>query len=229
MGEAIKTILSDYQDLGKDQSTFENEELHEYKPYIKFIHKFIVKPISYLGSSKILRKKLLSAVGDTQGKTIIDVSCGDDEIIFSLARNAKKVTASDISATAMAPLVEKAKHINNLKFQINNLIDLKGSYDIVVCKNTLHHMNTVKQVEKALRVLKGLGTKIIIMDIQNPKIGFLSRLWNLYYRIALKDQGSFFMDYNQFIQVIRVVFLTNKIEFKRVNTIKGTYMLAIID
>lgn len=229
MGKAIKIILNDYENLNIEESVFENEELHEYRSYIKFIHKFIVKPISYLGSSRILRKKLLSAVGYTKDKTIIDVSCGDDEIIFSFAKNAKKVIASDISATAMAQLVEKAKYISNIKFQISNLIYLKGSYDIVVCKNTLHHMNTVKQVEKALRVLKGLGRKVIIMDIQNPRSGLLSRLWNMYYRMALKDQGSFFMDYQQFIQVIRVVFLTNKIEFKRINTIKGTYMLAVID
>ena len=90
-------------------------------------------------------------------------------------------------------------------------------------------MNTINQIEKTLKVVKALGNRIVIMDIEDPKRRFRAYLWNAYYRIALKDQGQFFITFEQFIQAIRVVFLNAKIHFKRINTIKGTYMLAVIE
>lgn len=229
MSKAISQILDGIRILDVTDSTYENVELQEYKRYIKFFHKWIVKPISFWGSTRILRRELLKALGDIKNKKIIDVSCGDDEVIFQLAKKAKLVVANDISEIAVAPLLQPARRFKNIKFYIQNIVDLKGEYDIVICKNTLHHMNTINQVEKALKVLKALGDRIIIMDIENPKSQLRSYLWNLYYKIALKDQGKFFITFEQFIQAIRVIFLNAKIHFKKINTIKGTYMLAVIE
>lgn len=221
--------MDEHQGFDVTNSRYENVEFYEYKNFIKFFHKWIVKPISFWGSSLILRKTILDGVGDTTNKTIIDVSCGDDEIILELAKKSKKVVANDISEIAMAPLIQKAKNIKNVQFKIQNLINLTGNYDIVICKNTSHHMNSISQIEKLLLILRKLGKKIIIMDIEDPRKGILSLIWNTYYRLALRDQGRFFINFEQFIQIIRIVFLSSKIYFKKVNTIKGTYMLAIID
>ena len=65
------------------------------------------------------------------------------------------------------------------------------------------------------------------MDIDNPRKYWLARFWNNYYRYFLKDQGNFFIDYVTFCKYIHEIAPSTKI--KQIHTIKGNYMLAVID
>jgi len=128
----------------------------------------------------------------------------------------------------MVPVILESNH-NNITFSHKNFFDLEiPQADIVICKNTLHHMNTINQIEQALFKLEKLGKKIVIMDVENPKLTPLARFWNAYYVFLLKDQGGFFIDYNQFKNTLATVYKPARIKTKRIKTIKGYYMLAEI-
>jgi len=66
------------------------------------------------------------------------------------------------------------------------------------------------------------------MDIENPALSRKARLWNAYYVFMLKDQGGFFISYDQFADMLACVFGGLTIKTKKINTIKGDYMLAEI-
>jgi hypothetical protein len=101
--------------------------------------------------------------------------------------------------------------------------------DYVICKNTLHHLKTSKQIRKALDQLKKLGKRIIIMDVQNPSDNLLAKIWNIYYRFLLGDQGENFLTYMEFSSHLKHVYSDRRVKLRKVNTIKGPYMMAVID
>lgn len=228
--QQLQTILAGIAVAGRGEDSYEDASLYADLGVAKYIHGLLIKPISYWFSSRILRNSILDAIGDVKGKSVLDVSCGDDPTIIKIAKRAKKTYANDIVLESMLPNIEKSKKENvKIHFSQGNLLDINmKKVDVVLCKNTLHHMNTAKQIEKSLRKLKRLGKKIIIMDIENPKLSRLARLWNAYYVFMLKDQGGFFIDYSQFCRVLQVVFADRHFETKKVKTIKGNYMLAVI-
>ena len=230
--KTLLQILKGHVVDGRDSTTYEDERVYQDIPLMfKWLHKSIIKNISKVWSSRILQNELIETVGDVENKTIIDVSTGDDELVLKLAKKAKSITANDICPKTMQPL--KQKKVKNIVFTGDNLLKIDGrkKYDVVICKNTLHHLNTVKQIEIALKKLKRLKAKngkIIIMDIENPSMRLRARLWNAYYVFMLKDQGGFFISYKQFVDMLSVPFKGMTIKTKKVNTIKGSYMLAEI-
>jgi hypothetical protein len=127
----------------------------------------------------------------------------------------------------MVPVIQ-ANTQDNITFSSENLLNLELPVaDIVICKNTLHHMNTVNQIGDVLGKLKELGKKVVIMDVEDPKLTVRARLWNAYYIFMLKDQGGFFINFDQFSKVINVTFDDYEISTRKIKTIKGFYMLAV--
>ena len=203
----------------------ENNEVYKTLGWrIKF-HELVMKPISYYFSSRILKNELIKTIGDVKGKRIIDASCGEDNMCVKLRDMGAKVTCNDICMDSMKPLFKN----KGIKFINKSVFDLstKRRYDVVLFKNTFHHLSSDKQIKECLKVLVKLGRKIVIMDIDNPRKYWLARWWNNYYRYFLKDQGNFFIEYERFCQYILDIAPNAKL--KRIKTIKGWYMLAVIE
>jgi len=227
--DQLQKILAGCEISGVTDETYEDVRLHKDIGVGKYIHKYIVKPIANYGSSRVLRRVILKAVGNTEGKTVLDVSIGDDTTVLAIADEAKKVYANDISIHAMVPVIQ-AHTQDNIAFSHENLWDLKiPKCDVVICKNTLHHLNSVTQIQKTLMKLKRLGKKIVIMDVEDPKLTARARAWNAYYVFMLKDQGGFFISYDQFKQILDTVYKSMNVKTGKIKTIKGNYMLAVIE
>ena len=201
----------------------ENNEVHKTLGWRCTLHKWLMKPISYHFSSRILRREMLRSIGDVGGKTVMDASCGDDIIGVKLMGKGAKVICNDVCKDSMKPLLK----YKGLRFSNKSVFDLEGKYDVVLFKNTFHHLGSVSQIKQCLKVLTRIGKKVVVMDIDNPRKYWLARLWNNYYRSFLKDQGNFFVDYNKFRKYITEV--CPAASFKRVRTIKGWYMLAVLN
>jgi 2-polyprenyl-3-methyl-5-hydroxy-6-metoxy-1,4-benzoquinol methylase len=201
----------------------EDNEVYKTLGWRRAFHELLVKPISYYFSSRILRNELLKAIGDVSGKRVIDTSCGDDIIAVKLMERGAKVTCNDLCKDSMKPLFK----YKGLKFLNKNVLDLtcKRRYDVVLFKNTFHHLKTTDQIKQCLEVISRLGKRVVIMDIDNPRKYWLARLWNNYYRYFLRDQGNFFIDYKKFKKYILMVFPKARVE--RIHTVKGYYMLAV--
>ncbi|KKP81205.1 MAG: hypothetical protein UR81_C0004G0007 [Candidatus Levybacteria bacterium GW2011_GWB1_35_5] len=202
--------------------------------YLTKINKNIIKPLSYYLSSRILSRVIIEHAfpqNNTKTKYILDLSCGDDKSILQIAKKAKLLVANDISRDIMKSLINSSAQ--NIIFTNQNLLDLeyKINFDLVICKNTLHHMRSSEEVELLMKTLKKFSRKrIIIMDIENPNNSFLSKAWNTYYKIIMKDHGDLFISFNQFREILKIAFPNSaSIYSKRILTIKGYYMLGVID
>lgn len=209
----------------------------KYSGFIRYFHHYFIKSISYYGSSKILQNAVFRNAVSVDGmpaQTIVNVACGDDKTILRLAHNAELVVANDISRHSMQDIIKRSnqKNIKNIIFTNQNLLELdfRKKFDVVICKNVMHHMKNTSEIELLLEILKNLGKRIIIMDIENPRKTFLARLWNNYYVKILKDQGKFFMNFSQFKEIMQLYYQQAKrVECSTIRTIKGIYILAVID
>ena len=201
------------------------------------IHKFLVKPMMHRFASKPLRKMIGSYLGDA--KTILDVSAGDDGFILEVAAaSAHELTvANDISFGQMRPLIEEKKRKDlNVIFTNHDLTSLPfaNPFDVVVFKNTLHHICYKEECLAVFGSLKRLSKRLIIVDIENPKKStFSARFWNRYYEDWLgdgDDHAHKFHGKDSFAKLINLAFSdAEKIVFANQRTMKGNYMLAVID
>jgi len=194
----------------------------------RHFHKLFVKPISFIGSSYILQKETLNQIKPVD-KTFLDVACGDDLTILKIQGKNRLVIANDISRDSLRKVSLKNKN-KNIIFSNQNMLDMKfdKKFDVVIVKNVLHHLKNSDEMDYFLNNLKDIGNKYIVIDIIDPKLNIISKIWNRYYVSFLKDQGDFFLNYTQFKKIINLYFPNKKLNFSKIWTIKGPYMMAVI-
>jgi len=199
-------------------------------------HKATVSKLFKRFSSDRINKKLLELIGDTEGRTFLDVSCGDNEFVYTMAeRGAGLCVANDVSWPTVRFLMEenKRKVHHNVIFTNHNVTALPFTriFDVVLCKNTLHHMRNPAEfralIENLVRVCRD---KLIIVEIENPAASgliarFLHRYW---YDAFLGDVGKFFFTGESFKEVISEYLKDYTIEFSELDTVKGGYLFASI-
>lgn len=163
-------------------------------------------------------------------ESIIDVSCGDNSDIFLIAekKKYKMIVGNDICLNYLNLNKQDNVIYTNDDVEANNVKE--DSYDVSFCKNTLHHMNNVTNINNMLNYLDKISKKIIIIEILNPKdYKGLPRILNKYlYTKFLKDVGNCYLNENQFIDIINSKFKKHKIEYNTFTNILGTYKIAII-
>ena len=168
---------------------------------------------------------------DTDNK-IVDVSCGDNKDIFKLSDGKKFIVGNDINCY----LVRNAQSINkDVLFTNDNLLKLKYKddlFDIAYCKNTLHHLDGEKELKGALQNLKRIAHKIIVVEIEDPKVtgGFPKFLNKYLYIKYLKDAGKKFLNFKVFKKSIDSVYNDEcNISYLTFENVLGKYMIAIIE
>jgi len=162
-------------------------------------------------------------------KTILDVACGDDLILLKIQKMNKLVVANDISRNSLKEISDKDTE-KNVIFSNQNMLDIKfdKKFDVVIIKNVMHHLNNPEEIDYFLNNLKTVGKKFIIIDIIDPKLNLLAKIWNKYYVWMLNDQGDYFINFDQFKRIFKLYFPNIKIEFNKIWTIKGPYTMAVV-
>jgi SAM-dependent methyltransferase len=201
--------------------------------FLKFFHKYLINQFFKNFSSLKIRSKIIQHI-PRGSESFLDASCGDDDFIVKICKkyNFKYLIANDIAFQNIYFLSKRIKECNNILFTNHNILDLPYSkkIDVVLCKNTLHHMHNYKQQILLLKSLKRISRRIILIDIEDPKrSNFLSKLFNKYYNYLLGENQDLFLNYDEFRELIKKVFYDKKIKFEIINTIKGKYMMAVID
>jgi len=194
-------------------------------PY--YLHRFFVKKIGRLASRKI-RRKILSIISGSP-ESILDVSCGDDDFIFQLEKiyNPKTCIANDISWKTVLMMSAK-RRASNILFTNHNVLELplKEKFDLVVFKNTLHHVPADEQAGIIAKLLN-ISRQLIIVDFEDPEeSGTLSRIWHWYYVHFLGDQGGNPLRFSKFKEIVQRNAQNATIETGIINTIKGEYFYA---
>lgn len=127
----------------------------------------------------------LKADGNLSEISVCDAGCGVGSLSIPLAKAGATVFASDISQKMIYEASERTiktlKNPRNLRFAIQDLEGLVGSYHTVICLDVLIHYRD-DETEKMINHLASLAEKRLILSFA-PKTVFLS---------VLKKIGEFF-------------------------------------
>jgi len=233
----------EFQILNENNTLERNKNEIKREPYFfrHLIHKKIVSRIFQRFSSKKIRTiihDMIRKMGFNSEKSykIIDVSCGYDDLLIELAQKFKnsEIIGNDICNKQLLTFPRKTE-IKNITLTKQNILSHEfcenENYDLVICKNTLHHLYRNDQLF-ILKKLVRTGKNVIIVEIENPlKYSFCSFIWNFYYRKFLKDDGSNFLSRSEFVNLIKKT--EDKIPFVKsfhttLKTIKGNYLFVLI-
>lgn len=196
----------------------------------KALHRFTVKKFLHFFASRPIRRCVIANVG--QPSAFLDAAAGDDGLVCQIAAELtpKLCVANDISWRDMEPL-RKVAHTKglNIIFTNHNLDSLPFSvkFDVVLFKNALHHARSVQEASLFLESLKRVARRLIIVDVEQPRRTRYAKLFNWYYTHVLQDEGHRFLDWGQFKRLVQLYY--GQAAFQLVRTIKGRYMLAVID
>lgn len=217
----------------KDFQSNEIETNRRYHLRYKF-HNDIVK--RYFLTSKIKKKEKLKEIMSKKAigcSKFLDVSCGDNSLLFNLKYDDefKFIVANDISWSQ----IELIPKQNGVFFTNHNAITFpfkSDAFDFVYCSNTLHHMPNKDSMYKLLSSLLRVGKKIVIYEIEDPKVtgGFPHLLNKYWYRGFLKDAGEEYLSYALFKEIVLKAYEGKaKIKFSNFRNIQGNYMIAEIE
>jgi ADP-ribose pyrophosphatase YjhB (NUDIX family)/2-polyprenyl-3-methyl-5-hydroxy-6-metoxy-1,4-benzoquinol methylase len=195
--------------------------------FLYFLHKNLIKPIGRSSSARI-EKELLGLVINNPN-TILDASCGESNLLNLLHKkyHPQICIGNDICWKTISLLKDKS---SGIIFTNHNVLALpyKVKFDLVIFKNTLHHIESINQ-KKVIDSLKKIAKQLIIIDIDDPtKYSFWSKIWNKYYVFFLKDKGKYFLNFLEFKKLIERCIYGKNCEIKKVKTIKGGYFIASI-
>ncbi len=230
-------IVDEKNSVEQRKSQSKREKYH----YRHFIHKKIISKIFQRFSSKKIRATIHNIINKLafdpdKSYKIIDVSCGYDDLIIELAKNFKNSTVigNDLYWKHLLSFPRK-NILRNLTLTKRNILSTefcqKENYDIIICKNTLHHLSRIFQLHLLKKLIRA-GKSVIIVEIDNPlKFSFNSFIWNFYYSKFLKDDGVNFVCKDDFNKIL--VKLKNRNPFIKIfcvslKTIKGNYLFALI-
>jgi ubiquinone/menaquinone biosynthesis C-methylase UbiE len=125
--------------------------------------------------------KILGKLGQVSGKHICEIGCGRGRLTRELAARGAYVSASDISAEAVA-LTRKTtedfipKLVDVKEMDASNLLYDDNSFDLVVGLAILHHVDIDKASKDINRVLKRGGKAVFIEPlVHNP----ISNIWRM--------------------------------------------------
>jgi ubiquinone/menaquinone biosynthesis C-methylase UbiE len=180
----------------------------------------LLKPFS----SAILRRAIREEVGDAS--SVLDVSCGDDELIVSLAAEGRDCVANDVCLNLMkARAGEGAAH--DVVYTLHNVVQLPFAkrFEAAVCKNTVHHLNDA-ETARAFAELDRLADEVVIVDVLDISASARAKAFNAYYRLFLGDQGRHFLSFKEFSDRISTGFPERSVSYRQITTVKGCYALA---
>jgi ubiquinone/menaquinone biosynthesis C-methylase UbiE len=165
--------------------------------------------------------------------SILDVSCGEDAMIYSLAKDTSRlVVGNDISWSQIQLAYNGQENIIFTNHNASQLPFISQSFDVTLCKNTLHHMPHRNHLLSLLDSMKRVAKKIVIVEIEKPKdTGWFAYLLHKYwYRGFLKDVGGAYLDQKQFTSLIHHSFnTTHTIKYWSFTTWQGKYFWAVAE
>ena len=128
---------------------------------------------------------------------VLDLGSGAGKHTLFLAKEGFKVTALDVSETAMGIVTQRLAEagIRGVKFVIHDMKDLPfpdGAFDAVVCTNVIHHgmaADVKRNLSEVRRVLKSRGRAlIVVISTKDFRMGNGTKLENHTYMFTEGDE-----------------------------------------
>jgi ubiquinone/menaquinone biosynthesis C-methylase UbiE len=236
--EALKHISKIEFD---DSVEHEISENIRYKKRYIFHEKFVKRLLNVLShiykiSIHDLYDKINKIILENNCKKYLDIACGENTAVFQIAKmqNMNLVIGNDVSWGQIDLIDNLKKEINEneasfilfTNHDARRLPFIDSYFDIVMCKNVLHHMNNLNSVEKLINEVIRVGKRSLIIEIMNPKYeGHWGRIRHKYYKRFLHDAGDHFLSRDEFKALMPS---TINYEYFEMKTIRGIYMFSII-
>lgn len=144
----------------------------------------IAKINQLLGGNKLTLhglKKLLAKTDISLPVTIVDIGCGNGDMLRMLARYGKKngrifkLIGIDANAFTIRYAEDLSKEFPNIEYKCLDIFSSEFNslkYDIALCTLTLHHF-TSTQIEDVLKqIYNNVSTGIVVNDLQRSKTAY---------------------------------------------------------
>ncbi|HEX9711559.1 MAG TPA: class I SAM-dependent methyltransferase [Actinomycetota bacterium] len=121
---------------------------------------------------------LLDMLGDVRGKGVLDCGCGAGELAIEIARRGGAVVGFDLSLESVRLMDARAQHLGvtapgGLVTLMETLPFPDGTFDAVVGKSILHHVDVASSFAEVKRVLRPGGRAIFVENqVTNPLLRF---------------------------------------------------------
>jgi DNA gyrase subunit B len=134
----------------------------------KIKDQFAQRAATFENSAKwVIDKDLLDIhsklAGVLPGERVLEVCCGTGVVGDRLARDGGKVVGMDISLSMLAGAKEKLHSCVN--GQAEHLPFCDNTFDVVICRQAFHFLDTPQVVKEMLRVAKSGTGRIVISQI----------------------------------------------------------------
>tara|TARA_R110000850_G_scaffold268138_1_gene399445 strand:+ start:44257 stop:44970 length:714 start_codon:yes stop_codon:yes gene_type:complete len=184
------TYRTDEKEIMDDLS-MQNVEVKEVFQDINTVNNF-------LGGNRITLngiKRLIKNIPSGKEITIVDLGCGDGEMLAVCARFARrhnhnfKLTGIDINPQIIAEAKEKNKKYPEISFSCRDVFSdgfKENEIDIFLCTLTLHHFKN-NQIDELMVILtKQARLGIVINDLHRNKLAYM--LFKMFSSIFLKTK-----------------------------------------
>jgi 2-polyprenyl-3-methyl-5-hydroxy-6-metoxy-1,4-benzoquinol methylase len=199
-------------------------------------HEIFVKPLlKVLKNSSRFEDMILRCIGEPG--QFLDVSCGDSKLLMSVAkRGANLVVGNDISWGQISLLEEQLPRdiAGTILFTNHNAVFLpfrESFFDVILCKNTLHHLGSPAEFQLALSNFVKVSKKVVIVEVENPSLRFVSRIINRYYQLFLGDAGEHFFFESEFRDAIEMTLArmgSFEVVFSKYISLHANYLFAVV-
>lgn len=119
---------------------------------------------------------MIRKIGNLEKKTVLEIGCGTGTLVPFLARNFKKVVATDISKKMIEIAKENNSGLENVEFKVMDMLNitrLRRKFDVIVSVNSILMPNIPKVnkvLKKAHKLLKKKGIFVAIMPSMDALI-----------------------------------------------------------
>lgn len=160
-----------------DDLNLSGEELKELLTDLKKVNK-------WLGGNGITISGINKITGDSSKKapiTILDVGCGDGEVLRHIARYAEKkgynfqLIGLDANEFIISEAIERSKDFKNISFRQLNVFSEELSeinFDIALCTLFLHHLKDSEIINTINRLQEKAKVGVVVNDLQRSRMAF---------------------------------------------------------
>ncbi len=114
---------------------------------------------------------------------VLELGCGTGYFTRAIAKNAKHVTAADLSEAMLKAARINLKDLDNVTFKVENAEAISfppETFDTILAANMLHMLDDpMKALKECHRVLKKGGT-LLIVNYTDEEMGGAERIWMLF-------------------------------------------------
>ena len=105
-----------------------------------------------------------------EGKSVLEIGCGDGRVTSLLAQSSCRLTAIDINERLITKASQKVSGVNFILSSGERISFPDSSFDVVIFTLSLHHQDSHQALFEAKRVLKQDGKIIVVEPVEDGEV-----------------------------------------------------------